>query len=80
MIGLLPPNRILTNFKKSVNRKSDAAKSSNKGLNKPIDEVTFPLTDTNKYNLRRYNRRRHELLIRIPEPPKPKDDNEIALQ
>lgn len=32
----------------------------------------IPLAETSKYNLRRYNKRRHELLMRIPEPQKPK--------
>jgi len=33
-----------------------------------------------KYNLRRYNRRRHELLIKIPEPPKAVDTKEDTQQ
>ena len=41
----------------------------------PVAEV-IPLTQVTKYNLRRYNRRRHELLMRVPEPIIPEEKKE----
>lgn len=48
-------------------------------MEKPAVETKNSVTDYTKYNLRRYNKRRHELLLRIPEPPKAFDENEVAL-
>lgn len=62
-----------TNFKSEVKRKVELTKNY---IQKPADENFASLT---KYNLRRYNKRRHEMLIKIPEPPKAFDEKEAAL-
>jgi hypothetical protein len=40
---------------------------------------SFPLTEGQTYNLRRYNRRRHELLVKLPAPVKSGNEKEIPL-
>ena len=48
--------------------------------NKLMKATPFPLSDAQTYNLRRYNRRRHELLVKLPLPLKSGDnEKEIPL-